>query len=94
MIELAPSFVKLDSELVHEIDKRPRKRTVVSALVKMCLDLGAQVLLRPAERALRRQIAHGGGVDARDLQADALGRRQIRELFEEATEEQRKDSLE
>jgi EAL domain-containing protein (putative c-di-GMP-specific phosphodiesterase class I) len=67
LVELSPAFVKLSVELVHGIDQAPRKRIAVSALVQMCLDLGAQVMARgiETEREARALIdcgvAYGSG---------------------------------
>jgi EAL domain-containing protein (putative c-di-GMP-specific phosphodiesterase class I) len=49
VIELGPSFVKLDAELVRDIDKNIRKRKVVAALTRMCADLGAQLIAKGIE---------------------------------------------
>ncbi|HEX7478168.1 MAG TPA: EAL domain-containing protein [Polyangiales bacterium] len=61
VIELGPSFVKLDAALVRGIDRNLRKRKVVSALVKMCADLGAQLIAKAvdSEAALRTLIELG-----------------------------------
>ncbi len=49
IIDLAPAFVKLDPELVHEIDSNLRKRKAVSAVVRLCAELGAQVIAKGVE---------------------------------------------
>jgi EAL domain-containing protein (putative c-di-GMP-specific phosphodiesterase class I) len=46
LVELAPAFVKLDAELVVAIDRNPRKRAAALGLVRMCGDLGAQVIAK------------------------------------------------
>jgi EAL domain-containing protein (putative c-di-GMP-specific phosphodiesterase class I) len=51
-VELSPAFVKLDVDLVRDIDAAPRKRTVVTAVVQMCADLGAQVIAKGVETDL------------------------------------------
>jgi EAL domain-containing protein (putative c-di-GMP-specific phosphodiesterase class I) len=63
LIELNPAFVKLAWELVHDIDRAPRKRRVVDAIVQMCLDLGAQVVAKgiESEREARVLVECGVG---------------------------------
>jgi len=46
LVELAPAFVKIDAELVREIDRNGRKRAAVLGLVRMCGDLGAQAIAK------------------------------------------------
>jgi EAL domain-containing protein (putative c-di-GMP-specific phosphodiesterase class I) len=48
-IELQPAFVKLDPELVRDVDHTPRKRAVIAAVVQMCGELGAQVIAKGVE---------------------------------------------
>jgi EAL domain-containing protein (putative c-di-GMP-specific phosphodiesterase class I) len=61
-VELAPAFVKLDAELVREIDRAPRKRTVICAVVQMCMDLGAQVIAKGIETELEARVLLDSGV--------------------------------
>jgi EAL domain-containing protein (putative c-di-GMP-specific phosphodiesterase class I) len=61
-VELCPAFVKLDPELVREIDNTPRKRTVVAAVVQMCMDLGAQVIAKGVETDLEVRVLLDCGV--------------------------------
>jgi EAL domain-containing protein (putative c-di-GMP-specific phosphodiesterase class I) len=49
VIELAPAFVKLDAALVRDLDSKPRKRSVVTSVVQMCLELGSQVIAKGLE---------------------------------------------
>lgn len=49
VIDLCPSFVKLDVELVRDIDRNQRKRKVVSTLVQLCSELGAHVIAKDIE---------------------------------------------
>ena len=62
LVELSPAFVKLSVELVHGIDHAPRKRIAVSALVQMCLDLGAQVIARGIETEREARVLIDCGV--------------------------------
>jgi EAL domain-containing protein (putative c-di-GMP-specific phosphodiesterase class I) len=47
--DLAPEIVKLDRDLVASIDEEPRLRTLVTAIVRMCSDLGAKVVAEGIE---------------------------------------------
>lgn len=70
--DLEPSIVKLDRGLVTQLDKHPRQRTLVRAVVRMCVDLGARVVAEGLEtwdevQAVRDSGCHFG-------QGFALGR--------------------
>jgi EAL domain-containing protein (putative c-di-GMP-specific phosphodiesterase class I) len=76
LVELSPAFVKLTYELVHEIDRAPRKRRVVDAIVQMCLDLGAQVVAKgiETEREARALAECGVGYGQGPLMGPASAR--------------------
>lgn len=61
-VELCPAFVKLTVELAQGIDQSPRKRVVVSAVVQMCLDLGAQVIAKGIETEREARVLIDCGV--------------------------------
>jgi EAL domain-containing protein (putative c-di-GMP-specific phosphodiesterase class I) len=61
-VELCPVFVKLAFELVQSIDESPRKRVVVSAVVQMCMDLGAQVIAKGIETEREAKVLSECGV--------------------------------
>lgn len=61
-VELSPVFVKLAIELVQSIDASPRKRVVVSAVVQMCMDLGAQVIAQGIETEREARVLSECGV--------------------------------
>jgi EAL domain-containing protein (putative c-di-GMP-specific phosphodiesterase class I) len=70
--DLEPSIVKLDRELVTNLDQDKRRRILVQAVVRMCVDLGARVVAEGLEtwdevRAVRDCGCHFG-------QGYALGR--------------------
>jgi EAL domain-containing protein (putative c-di-GMP-specific phosphodiesterase class I) len=46
LAQLSPACVKLDCELVEGVDRHPRKAKVVAGLVRMCTELGAQVIAK------------------------------------------------
>ena len=63
--DLEPAVVKLDRELVREIDRHKRQRVLVGAVVRMCIDLGAKVVAEGLEtwdeiRAVRETGCHFG----------------------------------
>jgi EAL domain-containing protein (putative c-di-GMP-specific phosphodiesterase class I) len=47
--DLEPAVVKLDRELVTDLDKNKRQRILVQAVVRMCIDLGARVVAEGLE---------------------------------------------
>lgn len=47
--DLEPSIVKLDRELVTNLDQDRRRRILVKAVVRMCIDLGARVVAEGLE---------------------------------------------
>jgi EAL domain-containing protein (putative c-di-GMP-specific phosphodiesterase class I) len=70
--DLEPAVVKLDRELVTNLNQNRRQRTLVQAVVRMCVDLGAKVVAEGLEtwdevRAVRDCGCHYG-------QGYALGR--------------------
>lgn len=70
--DLEPSIVKLDRQLVVDLDKNRRQRVLVKAVVGMCSDLGARVVAEGLEtwdeiQAVRDVGCHFG-------QGFALGR--------------------
>ncbi|HKP55967.1 MAG TPA: EAL domain-containing protein [Polyangiales bacterium] len=63
--DLEPSIVKLDRELVTNINLNRRQRVLVQAVVRMCVDLGARVVAEGLEtwdevRAVRDCGCHFG----------------------------------
>jgi EAL domain-containing protein (putative c-di-GMP-specific phosphodiesterase class I) len=47
--DLEPRFVKLDRDLVTDLDLHPRRRQLVSSVVKLCTELGAAVVAEGIE---------------------------------------------
>jgi EAL domain-containing protein (putative c-di-GMP-specific phosphodiesterase class I) len=54
--DLAPDIVKLDRSLVANITRAPRLRTLVSAIVRLCADLGAKVVAEGIEHAEEAEV--------------------------------------
>lgn len=63
--DLEPAIVKLDRELVTNLNQNRRQRVLVQAVVRMCVDLGAKVVAEGLEtwdevRAVRECGCHYG----------------------------------
>jgi EAL domain-containing protein (putative c-di-GMP-specific phosphodiesterase class I) len=50
LVEVPPEYIKLDMGLIRNIDKVPKKRDLVAALVKVMVDLDITVLAEGIER--------------------------------------------
>jgi EAL domain-containing protein (putative c-di-GMP-specific phosphodiesterase class I) len=64
--------VKLDMSLVRGIDKHPRKRVLVKHLVRLCSELGAEVVAEGIETA--DELRAACDVGAHLVQGFALAR--------------------
>jgi EAL domain-containing protein (putative c-di-GMP-specific phosphodiesterase class I) len=51
---LEPDFVKIDMTLVRGVDRDPRRRKLIQALVDVCRDIGGQVIAEGIETAGER----------------------------------------
>src|SRR5258706_15609390 len=47
--DLEPRFVKLDRDLVTNLDLHPRRQQLVTSVVKLCTELGASVVAEGIE---------------------------------------------
>jgi EAL domain-containing protein (putative c-di-GMP-specific phosphodiesterase class I) len=47
--DLEPRFVKLDRDLITQLDQHPRRRQLVTSVVKLCTELGAAVVAEGIE---------------------------------------------
>ena len=47
--ELEPYIVKIDRELVRNVEERPRQHRLVTGLIALCVDLGARVVAEGVE---------------------------------------------
>lgn len=50
IVDLEPSIVKLDRELISRIDENRRKQMIVRHMVELCTELGAKVVAEGVER--------------------------------------------
>lgn len=60
--DLAPEVVKLDRELVAGLDRQVRLRRLVRAIVRMCDDLGAEVVAEGIETREELEAVRDAGV--------------------------------
>ncbi len=63
ILDLEPSVVKLDRELVHDLHKSRRQQVLVRAVVEMCQDLGAKVVAEGIETLDELQAVRDSGAD-------------------------------
>ena len=60
---LEPDIVKLDMALVRDVDKEPKKQTVVKTMVSMCKELGIIVTAEGVETSEERDVLERAGCD-------------------------------
>jgi EAL domain-containing protein (putative c-di-GMP-specific phosphodiesterase class I) len=60
---LEPDVAKIDQSLVHDVDTHARKRAIVEAMTKQCLDLGLLVIGEGVETAGERDALVALGCD-------------------------------
>jgi EAL domain-containing protein (putative c-di-GMP-specific phosphodiesterase class I) len=60
--DLEPKVVKLDRELVMDVDKSKRQQLLVKGIVRLCEDLGARVVAEGIERVEERDALVDTGV--------------------------------
>jgi EAL domain-containing protein (putative c-di-GMP-specific phosphodiesterase class I) len=60
--DLAPEIVKIDRELVANLDREKRLRTLLSSLVRLCEDLGAKMVAEGIETAAELKVVVDAGV--------------------------------
>ncbi len=63
LVEMDPDVVKLDMVLVRNVDSEPRKRRVVGSLIRLCADLGRQVIAEGVETAAELAVLRELGCD-------------------------------
>jgi EAL domain-containing protein (putative c-di-GMP-specific phosphodiesterase class I) len=61
---LEPEFVKLDMSLIRSVDSSPKKRSIVSAMIRLCIhELGMKVICEGIETAAERDVLAAEGGD-------------------------------
>ncbi len=63
VLDLEPAVVKLDRELIREMDKNRRQFVLVKAVVDLCKDLGAQVVCEGIETIDELKAVRDSGAD-------------------------------
>jgi len=63
LADFQPTIVKLDMELVRDIDTKPAKQAIVRAVLAMCGQLRVTVLAEGVETAAERDFLYTLGVD-------------------------------
>lgn len=61
LAELEPEFVKLDMSLVRDVHRDPVKQKLVQSMIKMCREMGIQVIAEGIEVAAERDAIVGMG---------------------------------
>lgn len=82
LADLAVDIVKLDLALVRGIDEDARRRTIVKAMIKVCEDLGIEVVAEGIERAPEAEALAEAGV--RLMQGYLFARPQLNALSADA----------
>jgi EAL domain-containing protein (putative c-di-GMP-specific phosphodiesterase class I) len=62
IVDLAPSIVKLDMQLVRGIDRQARKQKLVKSIVAMCKEQGARVVAEGIETVPELKAVIDAGV--------------------------------
>jgi EAL domain-containing protein (putative c-di-GMP-specific phosphodiesterase class I) len=63
LAEFQPTIVKLDMELVRDIDTKPAKQAIVGAVLAMCAELQVTVLAEGVETAAERDFLYTRGIN-------------------------------
>jgi EAL domain-containing protein (putative c-di-GMP-specific phosphodiesterase class I) len=62
IVDLSPEIVKVDRDLVANLDRDKRLRTLLRSMVRMCEDLGAKVVAEGIETEAELRVAVESGV--------------------------------
>ena len=63
VIDLQPSVVKLDRQLISALDKNPRQQVLVKSVIEICKDLGATVVAEGIETREELERVRDAGAD-------------------------------
>lgn len=63
LAEYQPHIVKIDMDLVRDIDTSSAKQAIVRGIVAICRDLDVKVLAEGIETAAERECLRGAGID-------------------------------
>lgn len=63
LAEFQPDIIKVDMELVRDIDRRPTARKIVDAIVRLSQDLGITILAEGVESRAELAVLRAMGID-------------------------------
>jgi EAL domain-containing protein (putative c-di-GMP-specific phosphodiesterase class I) len=63
VIDLQPSVVKLDRQLISALDRNPRQQVLVKSVIEICKDLGATVVAEGIETREELERVRDAGAD-------------------------------
>jgi EAL domain-containing protein (putative c-di-GMP-specific phosphodiesterase class I) len=63
LAEYQPDIVKIDMDLVRDIDASRPKQAIVNGIVSICAALGVRLLAEGIETAAERDFLHAAGID-------------------------------
>ncbi len=61
--QLEPEFVKLDMSLIRDVDQNPTKQKIIRSMVRLCHDMGKQIVAEGIERSEERDCLVELGCD-------------------------------
>lgn len=76
LADFQPDLIKLDMGLIRDIEQRPARQAIVRHLVRLCADLGIQVIAEGVETRLERDFLAEAGI--RLMQGYLFARPQFR----------------
>jgi EAL domain-containing protein (putative c-di-GMP-specific phosphodiesterase class I) len=62
LADFKPDLIKIDMELVRKVDTSTSRQAIVRALVRLCEDMGIQVIAEGIETAGERDFLHDAGI--------------------------------
>lgn len=62
LADFKPDLIKIDMELVRKVDTSASRQAIVRALVRLCDDMGIQVIAEGIETAGERDFLHDAGI--------------------------------
>jgi EAL domain-containing protein (putative c-di-GMP-specific phosphodiesterase class I) len=62
LADFRPDLIKLDMELIRNVDTSASRQSIVRALVRLCDDMGIQVIAEGIETAGERDFLHDAGI--------------------------------
>lgn len=63
LADFQPDIIKIDMDLVRHVDRHPARQAIVCNLVRLCADMGIQVIAEGIETEAERDFLHHAGID-------------------------------